>query len=229
LAVEAISLALEARNEKGGASGARLRRDGQIPAVVYGRNMQTQLATISDREYTKSRSGSGIAQLYRFTSANKDLNGKLALIKDVQIEPLKGKTIHVDFLAIGEDQLITLSVPVELAGESPSVKAGDAVLNQSAHEIRIECVPTKIPAFVTVDINELVVGHSIHAGEIPLPEGVKLKSDPEITIVSVVHKKDEVEAAPVAAAAEGAAATAEGAAAPADAKATEGAKAEKGK
>ncbi|MCC6953526.1 MAG: 50S ribosomal protein L25 [Deltaproteobacteria bacterium] len=225
--MDAITLNLEERNVKGGSAADRLRREGFIPAVVYGRKTENKLAKISDREFNKSRAGRGISQLYRFKSESKDLDGQLALIKDSQYEPLKGRTTHIDFLAISEDQSIALEVPISIVGESPSVKAGDAILNQSVHEIRIECIPSKIPGSIIVDISALMLGQSIHAGGLTLPDGVKLKSDEELNIVSVVHKKEEEiggQAAAAATAAEGAAAAP---AAGADAKAPEAAKGDK--
>ena len=218
--MEAITLQVEERAESGGRTGDLLRAAGKIPAVVYGKSFENKLATLSDGDFRRHVLGQGSAQLFRFKSGSKVFDGQLALVKEVQMEPLKGKPVHIDFLAIAEDQPIVVAVPLEIQGESPSIKAGDALLNQSAFEVTIEAVPSKIPNILIIDISSLLLGSSIHASEIVLPEGVRLKSDPVMTIVSVVHRKEEVlETKPVVAAAEGEAAAAGAEGAAADAKA----------
>jgi large subunit ribosomal protein L25 len=209
--VETITIELETRTEKGGASASRLRRSGLIPAIVYSGGKEGHLATVADREYRGNIAGVGSQRIFRFKSGAKDLDGKLGLIKEIQIEPLSGAPRHIDFFAVDEKTRIKVEVPIELTGESPSVKGGEGVLNQSAHSVEVQCLPLEIPNALYVDVGQLTIGHSIHAGDIPLPQGAVLVSEPELAIVSVVHKREEV-AAPVAAPAEGADAAATAAA-----------------
>ena len=142
----------------------------------------------------------------------------MALVKDLQVEPIKGEIQHLDFQAVDENKPIRVSIALELTGESAPVKLGEGILNVSIHEIEIECLPTQIPAAIYVDISSVTIGHSLHASDIVLPANTKLVSDPELSIVSVSAKKAEEETpAPAAAAATAAAPAAGKAAAPAKA------------
>jgi large subunit ribosomal protein L25 len=226
--MEAIELALEERQEKGTAAGARLRRAGKVPAVVYEGGSSNFPVVLAEIDYRRFVSGKSAGQLYKFVSSSKALSGRLALVKDLQIEPIKGQIQHLDFLAVDEKKPIKVFVALEIRGECPSVKLGEGILNVSVHELEVECLPTQIPSVLYADVSSVTLGHSLHARDIVLPEGTKLVSDPDISVVGVALKKAEeiVEAAPVAAAATPAAGAAPaagkgGAAAPAAAKAPE--------
>lgn len=205
--MEAIEITVEERADKGTSAGRRFRRSGQVPAVVYGAGKDSQMIVVDELAFNKSLAGRGPGQLLKFKSSNKTLSGQLALIKDIQIEPIKDKLLHLDFLAVDENKPIRVLVAVEVTGESPEVKAGEAILNMNTHEIEVECLPTKIPSAILVDISKLALGHSIHARDLELPEGVKLKSDPSLSVVSAVQKMAEEAAAPAVPAADAAAAT----------------------
>jgi large subunit ribosomal protein L25 len=230
--VEAIALEIEERESIGSLAAKKSRKNGVIPAVIYSRGSAAKMLQIKESSYIKQAYGRGPTQLFTLTSGNKVFNGQLALIKDIHREPIKDKVLHIDFLAVSADYRITVNVPLELRGESPAVKLG-AVLNQSAHEIEIECLPTEIPNMIVVDITKLTEDHpSIHARDVELPAGTKLKSDAGLSIVSAVKKREEevkavaaVEAAPAAGAAAPAAAGAKGAAPAAGGKAAPAAKA----
>jgi large subunit ribosomal protein L25 len=200
--MEAIELALEERTERGTSAGNRLRRSGQVPAVIYEAGTSNFPVSVSETDYRKVVSGKSAGQLYKIVSSSKSLSGRLALVKDRQIEPIKGQIQHLDFLAVDENKPIVISVALEMEGESPSVKLGEGILNVSVHELEIECLPTKIPSSLHVDISTASLTHSIHARDVKLPEGTKLVSDPDLSIVSIMLKKAEevVEAAPAAAA-----------------------------
>lgn len=207
--MEALEITIEERTELGTRAGERMRKAGRIPAVVYSGGKPARLVSVDLTDYRKTIRGNGPTQLFKFKSKEQALSGKLALVKEVQVEPIKDTVLHLDFLALEEGHRITIAVPVKLVGESPSVKAGEAVLNFSLHELEIECLPTEIPRSLPIDISTLTIGHSLHAGDVPLPAGAKLKSDKSLAIVGVAHKKEEVlETKPAEAAApvEGAAA-----------------------
>src|SRR5262249_34105776 len=143
--------------------------------------------------------------------------------KSVQMEPVKEKVLHVDFLSVHEGHRITVTVPIELTGEAEAVKLGLMILNQTLYEAELECLPTEIPDSLVVDISNLTPGHTIHAREIPLPENARLKSDADLTVVTLLERSEE-EVAPAPVAAE--AAAAEGAAAAGAPVAAEGAEKE---
>lgn len=197
--MEAIEITVEERSERGTAAGERLRRDGKVPAVVYQNGAATQPVTLLTVDYRRSVSGKSAGQLYKFKSSSKSLEGRLALVKDLQIEPIKGQIQHLDFQTVDANKPIRVFIALELTGESAPVKLGEAILNVSIHELEIECLPTNIPSAVYADISSVTLGHSLHAKDVAMPEGTKLVSDPELPIVSVVAKKaEEVVVAPVA-------------------------------
>lgn len=197
--MEAIEITVEERSEKGKGSGNRLRRSGKVPAVVYAGGKPSQMVVLDQIEFNRQIDGKRLGQLYKFKSSSKELGGQLALVKEIQMEPIKDKVLHLDFIAVDALKPIKVTVALETTGESPSVKLGEAVLNVSVHEIEIECLPTSIPSSIAVDISQLTLGTSIHARDLKLPEGVTLRSDPELTLVSAIQKRAEEEAAPAAA------------------------------
>lgn len=215
--METIEVNIEERTDSGSSASRRLRAQGLIPAVVYSKGQGAQMVALSSQEYVKRVLGCGPTQLFRFKSKEAKLNGTLALIKDIDIEPIKDKVRHLDFLSVSAETRVIIAVPIELQGENALIKGGDAILNQSIRELQVECFPTNIPRALAVDISGLVIGKGIHAKDVKLPEGVSLKSDGELAVVSVAHKKEVVEEKPVEAAApvEGEAVAAPGTAAPA--------------
>lgn len=205
--METLTLNVETRSETGKGAMKRLRSTGFIPGVVYSEGKEALAVSLIEREYMRVVEGKSSTQLFEFTSNVEALKGVLVLVKEVQREPIKDKIVHVDFLSLKAGHRITLTVHIEFVGESLAVKQGAAILNISTHEIEIECLPREIPQNVVVDISKLSVGDSVHASDITLPEGVVLKSDPKLNIVSAIEPKEEevkpvVEAAAPAAAAE---------------------------
>jgi large subunit ribosomal protein L25 len=210
--MEMRTIRIETRTESGSGAVSRLRRAGFIPAVVYGEGAGAKNVRIAGVEFRKSFHGSSSAQLFQFKSDDSALDGAMALIKDIQVEPIHDKVLHVDFFRISKDHRIVVSVPIEVVGDAPAVKLEDCLLNQAVHEIEVECLPLEIPSVLTVDVSNLHAGQSINASALQLPPGVELRSDPSLSIVSAIHKREEevpVAAAPeVAEGAEGAAAAA---------------------
>ncbi len=218
------NLNIAERTQFGSSHMNRMRKAGSIPAVVYAAGDATVHAMLNERDFVSLAQKSSRAQLFTFKSDSKSLNGKLAIVKEIQKHPLKGTALHVDFQTLREDQPITVNIAVHVKGDAPGVKLEGGVLSQASHEVKVSCLPRKIPDSIEVDISGLHLNNSIHLKDLVLPEGVKIAGDPEETLLSVVLSKTYE--APVVAAATDAAATAEGAAA---APAAEGATAEAGK
>ena len=192
--MDIITLNVETREKTGKLENKRLRNDGAIPAVVYSEGKVGKLLQVNSLHFEVTAKNTRSTQLFKFKSGTKDLDGITTLIKSMQMEPVKERVTHIDFLELTEGHRITIEVGIELVGESPPVKSGDSILNHLTHEIEIECLPTQIPESIKVDISALVEGSSIHAGDLVLPEGIELISDRELTIVSVIAKREEVEA-----------------------------------
>ncbi len=215
--MQAREIQVEERKEQGSGAARRLRLAGSIPAVVYSDSLPATSIVLNDHGYQLAVRGAGSTQLFKFTSSNSALNGLTTLIKDVQVEPIKGKILHVDFIALSAGHTLTVTVPVEIVGENLAVREMRATLNQTEYQIDVECLPDAIPTKLTIDVSSLEEGDSLHASDIVLPAGVKLRSIKGLTIVSAISKKaaDAVAAAQEAAAAAAQPAKAAPAAAPA--------------
>ncbi|MCL1817891.1 MAG: 50S ribosomal protein L25 [Spirochaetaceae bacterium] len=184
-----------------------LRRQGKIPAVVYG-NMETTPVTIDEQEF---------AVKFRTVSENMIIDLKIdgvsrdVLVKDYQEDLRRGKILHIDFYAIDKDKLLRSRVPVRLTGSAKGARDG-GIVEQQIHEIDVECKPHDLPAEFLVDITSLESGRGVHVRDIPVPAGVRILSSPDQAVVSITHVK--AEAAPVAEEAAAAAETEAAAAAP---------------
>ncbi len=190
-------LSVELRQDLGSGAVQRLRKAGYVPAVVYADGNEAKAISVSTQEFMLLGRRSVPTQLFKFKSSDSSLDGQIALVKEVQTEPLKGALLHLDFLAISEGHRINVEIPLKLIGEVAAVKEGRAMVNQSAYEIEVECLPSEIPEQIIVEIGHMREGQSIHAAQLTLPPGAVLRSNPELTVVSiVVAKKEETAAAP---------------------------------
>jgi large subunit ribosomal protein L25 len=219
--MEEFTLSVASRNSAGSASCRGARRQGLIPGVVYGGGEPSMLITVDKNEFTKLATKASASQLFTLKSEDKTLNGKLAVVKEVQKDYLsQSAPIHIDFLALRPDAEFEIEVPVRIVGEAKGVKLSGGVLSVALHRLAVSCLPKNIPQRLEVDVTGIDLNESLQAKDVKLPEGVRLAGDPAETIASVVTIRIVEEAAPAAAAAaapaEGAAAPAEGAAAAAD-------------
>lgn len=209
------------RESTGTSSNNRLRNEGLIPSVIYHKGEASINASVVYRDFYKVASQSTSSQVFQLKSQDSRFNGKTCLVKEIQKDFLKGKLLHIDFQSLKDDEEISVRIPVHVKGEAHGVKNEGGILAVAMHDLGVSCLPRQIPKEIIVDVTELKLGASIHASEIALPAGVKLKDDGHETIVSVVAVRivEETPAADAAATAtEGAA---PGAAAPAAAPAAD--------
>ncbi|HPW44755.1 MAG TPA: 50S ribosomal protein L25 [bacterium] len=219
-----VALTAETR-EAGKGVSKKLRSDGQIPAVLYGRSIEPVSIVVNRKEVEAAVKGSQGTNILIDLSIKGGESG-LARIRDYQADPFKREFLHLDFQAISITDKIEVEVPIEITGKSVGVKEG-GVLEQMRRTLLVKALPDRIPASIALDITDLNIGDSVHADEIKLPEGVEYPSKMNYAVVAVVPptKVEEVAAVTAAAPVEGAAAApAEGAAAaaPAAAPAKEG-------
>lgn len=196
------------KRETGRANSRELRVNKMVPAVIYGAIENTNFS-VHVNDILKYNTRAYENALLNLKSDDSKLNGKVALIKSVQVNPLSRRPEHVDFFAIDLNKAVRVSVEIKIEGKAIGLAEG-GLLNIVMRSVEVECLPTAIPEFLTLDVTNLGVGESLHASELAMPAGVKLISRPEVTIAAVVEQEDEVAATPVAAAAPAA-----GAAAPA--------------
>jgi large subunit ribosomal protein L25 len=196
-------------------SSRGLRRSKQVPAVVYGPKIKNASITLKESEVVKYAKQQFDNSIFVLKSKDSQLNNVKVLKKAVTVHPVSRRPMHLDLFAIDMTKALRVFVEVRFDGKAIGAKDG-GVLNTVRREVEVECLPSNIPQFLSVDVSNLGIGDSIHASELQMPADVKLITLPTETLCTVSIVEEE-KAAPVAAAApaEGAAAPAEGAAAPA--------------
>jgi large subunit ribosomal protein L25 len=188
---EALKLKAQPRTGLGTAVARRLRKAGQIPAVVYGHKEATVSLTINHDEVFKAiRLGTRLVDL--------EVDSKLekALIRDVQWDYLGQDILHVDFARVSADEKLHLEVRIEIRGIAPGIAQGGNLV-QPLHSLHVECLATNIPESIRVSVAELKLNEAIHVKELKLPEGVTVSNDPDAIVVQVSLAKVEAEAAAV--------------------------------
>jgi large subunit ribosomal protein L25 len=165
----------------------KLRRQGLVPAVVYGPGVQgTHPISVPAKEVERAYTRLGKSALLQLRVAGGP--SRSVLIHQVQYDNTHRHLTHVDFLAPDMRAELTVAVPVAIVGEAPAVRDEDAILVQGATELQVSALPDQIPGALTVDVSELTeVGTQIAASDIPLPEGVTLAAQPDEIVVSVTQ------------------------------------------
>lgn len=194
---EQVKLSATSRREKGKGVAKKMRREGRLPAIVYGHKTTPIDLTIDTKQLLNFiAEGKGEHRLFVLSiEGNGKPAEKTVMIKELQIDPVKRTFLHVDFFEVSMDEEITLSIPIRLVGESPGVKMG-GVLQQVRREIEIKCLPSRIPDSLEIDVAALNIGDSVHLSDVPLPAGIKVLEDADVTIATVLAPTVEKEAAP---------------------------------
>ena len=220
--MDAIKVSASPRDGNGKGAARRLRGEGRIPAVAYGKTLPTQQIAVPP-EAIKAVLASAWG---RNTVVNLDVEGKEALtvlLSEFQYHPMSRALLHADFVQIHMDQPVNVEVPLELTGKAAGVIAG-GTLRQVFRKLPIRCLPGLIPVKVVYDVTSLAEDGHVAAKDLALPEGVSVRLPAEQTVASIVHEimRGEDEAT-VAAGAAAAAPAAGAAAAPAAAAGAKGA------
>jgi large subunit ribosomal protein L25 len=180
---EATTLTAEVRQETGKRPAGRFRREGLVPAVVYGLGADAQSVTVPARELQHILTGG--AGSNTLITLKVDGADQLALAREIQRDPVKGNVLHVDFVRVRADQTVTAEVPVHLTGEAEGVGMG-GTLEQALFTLTIEARPGDIPNAIEHDITPLDIGDQLRVGELRMPSGVVTHVDPEELVVQVV-------------------------------------------
>jgi large subunit ribosomal protein L25 len=199
---EQLTLPAETRDRAGKGASRALRRDGRVPAVIYGEKKEPLSIHLEEKLLHKMlRTGHFMNSVVMVEVGGKP---NRTLPKAVDFHPVSSRPIHVDFLRIGEHTKVTVAIPVRFDNEaaSPGLKRG-GVLNVVQHEIELVCDAASIPDELHIDLTGLEIGDSIHISQVPLPEGVKPAiDDRDFTVATVVApsamKSEEDEAAQAA-------------------------------
>ncbi|HZD33297.1 MAG TPA: 50S ribosomal protein L25 [Candidatus Angelobacter sp.] len=199
---------IETKPRKGGNKNdaRRLRREGMIPAVLYGAGLEPLTIAVDPKQMRRILgSEAGHNSIFDLIAGGD--SGK-AMIVDWQSDPVKGALLHVDLKRIAMDQLLTVSVPILLKGEAPGVKVQGGILEQMMREVEIECLPADIPSHIVGDVSQMNFGDTLRVSDLIKIDKVKFITDENQAIAHVTAVKEVVEATPVEGA-EAAATTAE--------------------
>jgi large subunit ribosomal protein L25 len=197
---EQLTLPAEARERAGKGASRALRREGRVPAVIYGEKKEPLSVHVEEKLLAKMLSTGHFMNSVVMVEVSGKANRTLP--KDVQFHPVTSRPIHVDFLRIGEHAQVNVNVPVRFVDEeqSPGLKRG-GVLNVVRHELELVCDASKIPDEIVISLAGLDIGDAIHISQVSLPEGSKSAiEDRDFTVATVVApsamKSAEEETAP---------------------------------
>ncbi len=202
MAGERVKLEVQERDSVGTTAATRLRRAGFIPGVIYGRGKKAHAIAVPERELRGALSGPhGRHAILDVVLAGQKTT-HASILKDVQVDPIRGRITHFDLHEVRLDQPITAQVAIELVGESPGVKAG-GVLSALVREASVEALPLEMPDRLVLDISGAEIGSTLRVADLTPPDGAKLLDDPESVVVTVAAPRAEVEEVPEEELAEG--------------------------
>jgi large subunit ribosomal protein L25 len=186
-----ITLASEPRTQLGSRPSGRLRREGKVPAVVYGLGTDTVSITVPARELQHILAGEAGAN----SLINLDVGGEtvLTLARQIHRHPTKGILVHVDFVRIDRDVAVSAEIPIHLVGEAEGVKDG-GLLEQLLFHLTIQAMPGNIPVSIEIDVSELAIGDQLRIEDLTLPEGVATEAETDFVVAQVAAPRVATEA-----------------------------------
>ncbi|CAG0974882.1 50S ribosomal protein L25 [Geobacter sp.] len=188
------TISIELREKVGKGVARKLRTQGRVPGVVYGKGVEPLAVSVDAKELAGAIVGEGGRNNLISLQGGGSLNGTTVIVADLQRAALKGEYISVDLHQINLDEKVRVHVPIAVVGTAAGVKDG-GMLEVLMHSLDLECLPAQIPGQVEVDVTELSLGHTIHVGDLALPAGVKALDDPKTSVVSIHGKAKEPVAA----------------------------------
>jgi large subunit ribosomal protein L25 len=182
---ERIKLIVREREEVGSRATRRLRREGFVPGVLYGRGRKPHPFVVPERELRSALTSSGGLHAILDVVLDGQKTAHPSVLKDFQQDRLRGTITHIDLHEVRLDQPIHATVVVQLAGEALGTKEG-GVLTQVAREINVEALPGNIPEHLEADVSGLRIGDALRLADLPAPEGVTFLDDPDETVLATV-------------------------------------------
>jgi large subunit ribosomal protein L25 len=171
------------RDERGKGAARKLRARGLVPGVLYGHGVEPVAISLSSQDllhfFHANRGNATVVDL--------DVEGTVHMVipREIQKDHLRGRYIHIDFLAVRRDETVKMSIEIHEVGEAPGVKTG-GVIEHHLREVEIECLPGDVPEQLEADISTLELGDMLRVRDIPAPSGVVFLTDPETPVISVV-------------------------------------------
>jgi len=190
-----ITKSLSARIREGSGKGVarKLRQAGRVPAVLYGKDLESIPMSIDAMEADHLFSSISVENTIIEIEVEGGKEPYQALIREIQSHPAKKELIHVDFYRIQKGVAVDVEVPVELVGTPVGVKTHGGTLEHLLHELPVRCIPSLIPEVIELDVSALDIDGALHVSDIVLPEGVETDLDPEQAVCIVAAPRIEVE------------------------------------
>lgn len=180
------------REETGKGAARKLRVQGLIPAVVYGKSIDPCSITVAPKELEQAVSAEAGWNTLITLKGAKPVAGKVVVLRDLKLDPIRRDMLCADFYAIDLKQKGSFMVPVVAVGKSEGEKAGGS-LQVIRHELEVLCLPSEVPASIEIDVSALNIGDVVHIDEVVAPAGVEVPYDVNFTVITVVGHKPEVE------------------------------------
>lgn len=180
---ERIALTIEKRQETGSSAAARLRRNGMIPGIIYGKNIAPVNVKVPAKELREIISKHGHNAVLDL-----DMEGQkiMAVIKDLQRNLMGTQYEHVDFQNIAMNELIKAKVPIRPIGESLIESKGGLVMLQ-VDELEVECLPDNLPDSIEIDVSDMEIGHSLEVADINIPQNIRVLSNPDEVVLVITE------------------------------------------
>jgi large subunit ribosomal protein L25 len=181
-----------AREQAGKGAARALRREGRVPAVIYGHGRDPQSLSVNTRDLERLLERHAAAS----TVFELDLDGRTSrtLIREIQRHPFKRSILHVDFMELVAGERVSVKVPLVYVGTPDGVRTGGGMLDQVLHEVSVEADPASIPGAIEVDVTSLGIAQALHVSDLRLPEGVTALDDAGLTVCTVQPPRVEEEA-----------------------------------
>ncbi len=197
-----VELNVESRENSGKGVARKLRAAGKLPAVVYGKDIAPTAIVVDPNDVEEAISGEAGTNTLITLKGIADLEGKVVVLKDADVHPIRRNMISADFYAINLTEKSTFMVPVSIVGTAPGQKEGGS-LQMVRTELEVLCLPTQVPQTIGIDVTALQIGDTIHIEEVGAPEGVELVHDVNFTVITLslikveatVSEDEEVEVA----------------------------------
>jgi large subunit ribosomal protein L25 len=193
--MKSVPLTAFARATSGRNAVRKLRGAGRVPTVIYGRKAAAQSLELNQRDLEKLIAHSASENILVDLAIEGDSRpARLALVQDVQHDPLTGKVLHIDFHEVAHDEKVTVMIPVETVGIPIGVKNG-GVLEHVLFKLKVRALPADLPLVLEVDVTHLELDKVIHLGEIPVPANVEILGDKNVPVIAVAAPRTEAEEA----------------------------------
>lgn len=192
--MKTVPLTAYSRARTRGPAAKRLRGEGRVPAVIYGRKVEPQNLEVKRKDIEDLTHHAASENLLLDLSIEGDGRSKrLVLVKDIQHHPMSRAPLHVDLQEVSETEKVTVMVPVETIGEAAGVKVGGGVLEHVLFKIKVRALPRDLPEVIHVDVSALNIGQTLHLGDIKAPENVEIIGDKGLSVISVAEPITEAQ------------------------------------